>query len=409
MADRLWPGDLMSSRSDSRLREVVGDKAAQLISLYRDLQEIGQSFPGYSVVGVAALDAYYARHDICRVPVELPQLPGALTVPTPALQIAGKFGPHLQRLLADRDGRATVLRSSLLWPTSASHLLPGLDNTHFAPAWPSSGATNVVARLYKAYTTCCLDLAGLPTDLPRRAGFVVMDVVPRPCWQGTAYVLPDNIVVQLARWAGASPALTYHDVRALYELGPLPGRDAKRLIGVLVDLANRQKTAKQGRCLEIEVVIDEDGCPWILQCRPLPANDGIFHTPGRYEGRVHDLRARDRLQTEDLDNLLASCVGHAVVIKLLDDGLLDAFALALRLRRTGMPAPGALLLAAQPGSRSGMPIHLPWLLRRMMPGTMLAVLDDPDITLNGEDWIRLESDGVEVELRPLRGVSPHDS
>jgi hypothetical protein len=51
------------------------------------------------------------------------------------------------------------------------------------------------------------------------------------------------------------------------------------------------------------------------------------------------------------------------------------------------------VLAAAPGSRSGMPSHLPWLLRAVLPSTLLVIADAADVP-DAVTSVELHSDGV---------------
>jgi hypothetical protein len=380
--------DLADLDSPQELRRLVGDKAAEMVELERDVRALGAPFPGYTVVGVRALADFHARTPIDRATLTLPEWPDAMTVPFGLSSQFSGFREVLTELLADREGTATVLRSSMCWLDAKRDRPPGLDSTLVVPSWPPSGPLAFPGNLYKAYATLCHQLHGLPTDTPRDAGLIVMDLLPKLIWQGTAYVRHSEPIVEVAPWGGGGQASRFPDATALLKAGPLARGTAERLCALLVDLA--AKTGAESHCVELEFLIDADDEPLVLQRRSLPGDAGIFHTPGTYRGPVVDLRSCLTSNPEVVDEMLASAAGKAAVLPLLEAGRLDAFTLAWRLRDKGLSAPAALVLVPQPGSRSGMPSHIPWLLREALPGTLLIISDAPaQVTA-----CRLASDGI---------------
>jgi hypothetical protein len=398
MAQRYASAELTRIDDAAALRSTVGDKAAEMVELARDSAALGARFPEFSVIGAATLDRTLADHGVRSVPSDLPDLPNATDVPPFAGEVERLVVPVLREALADRTGEATVLRSSLLWPSAKGHRPPGVDNTLFLASSSLPDQPGIVARLYKAYTTLCLRIANLPTDEVRPAGLIVMDLVPGLRWQGTAYLLDNRTTVEIAGYR-ESHRRSYADLPALRADGLLEPVVMDRLAGLCTDLGAAVGPNPQ-ECVELEFLIDQDGQVWVLQRRVLPAGSGVFHTPGRYAGPMSDLRRVSRADLTAVDAAIDACAGRAAVVAALDDATLDSFALAWRLRATGRPAPAALVLLAGPGSRSGLPIHVPWLLRDALPGTLLVSPPDGDAgLLRDAVAVRLASDGVSATLQ----------
>ncbi len=361
--------------SPRELRSIVGDKAAEMVELARNTRALGAPFVSYSVLGVDALATFYTRAHVDRLPLEQTELPGASTIPSTLSDRLRGFHDVLTEALVDRNGLATVLRSSMRWPGPKGDRPPGLDSTQFIPSWPQAEPLTFPSTLYKAYATLCHRLHDLPTDEPRDAGLIVMDLLPRLAWQGTAYVREGEPIVEIAPWGGGGQAHRFPDSATLREAGPLARRSAERLCAILAELA--AMTGAGTRCVELEFLVDTDDEPLVLQRRTLPGDAGIFHTPGTYEGPAVDLRACDTSDVEHVDEMLAFAAGKAAVLPLLEPRQLDAFTVAWRLHEKGGPSPAALVLVPRPGSRSGMPSHIPWLLRDALPGTLLVIGEAP--------------------------------
>ncbi|GLY26208.1 hypothetical protein [Micromonospora sp. NBRC 101691] len=383
----------------TELRNLVGDKAAEMVELHRDVEHAGGDFPWFAVLGLPMLDDLFTTHGVERGAAELPELPRALDVPAAARSLDGLLTPRLDRVLVDRRGRPTVLRTSLQWPGTVGHRPPGVDNTVVVPSWPPTGEGGALARLYKAYTTFCLAVRGLPVEAPRRAGLIIMDLLPDLRWQGTAYVHGGGLTVELAPYGGGGDPVGYGDAAALRRAGPLGTAGADRLCGLLTDLA-AALSPSPAQCVEFEFLIDTAGRPLVLQRRLLPDGAGLFHSAGQYDGPVVDLRGVTRTTVAEVDVRLGHGSGRAVVVSLLDDVRLDSFTLAWRLRASAMPEPAALVLLARPGSRSGMPTHLSWTLREVFPDTLVLTVLATEAHLPERITAgALRSDGIRATLR----------
>lgn len=388
--------ELAAAQRTSSLSALVGDKAAEIVDLYMDVSAMAEPFPDFSVIGVYAIDEYYARHDVQKVPPVMPELPGAQTVPASAARIGESFSSFGEGVLAKRSGLPTVLRTSLLWPGGSGPRPPGVDNTSMVASWPPP-AVPALASLYKAYTTLYLNLRGLPVDEPRRAGVIVMDPLPDLWWQGTAYV-QDDVIVEIAPWGGGGKAQRYADAAALRQSGLLTRSTVDHLMRLIGDLAAGVENGPE-TCVELEFLINISGRPLIHQRRSLPSGAGIFHTRGEYEGSVVDMRWVRRTELVEARRRLAACSGQMVILPLLDDVLVDAFTVSWWVRKEALPPPCGLVMIAANGSRSGMPIHLPWLLREALPGTLLVSVAQEDANFPAMvKGCRVSSDGVSVSL-----------
>lgn len=369
--------------------------------LYRDVRTLGEDFPDFFVIGTSVLDECYARHCVDAVLAELPELPLAHTVPSAVSRIGTMLAPIFGEFLAERIDRPTSVRTSIVWPDTEASRLPGLDNTLVTKSWTPGTCEVQIAALYKAYTTMCFNLRGIPSSAPRRAGMIVMDLVPNLRWQGTAYHSDDDLIVELARCQSSEIPRIYRSRQELRSSGPLGMYTADRLCDLLTDLALMVPHAPT-QAVEFEFLIDVTDRTLILQRRALPRNAAIFHTPGTYDGAIVDLRRVNRANVVDVDRYIATCEHRAAMVHLLSDTYLDAFTLAWRLQVTGAPPPAAVILVAEPGSRSGMPTHLPWMLREALPETLFVVHQRelraiPDIVTE----CNLNSDGIHADVRYL--------
>lgn len=387
--------DLTSIGSRTELRGLVGDKAAEMVLLCRDVRASGGYFPDFSVIDMAPIDRCHAEIGLHRVPPVSGAAPDVLDTGDAATELGSTAADALAPLLRDRSGKPTVLRTSVLWPDVDSRP-PGVDTSVMRPTWESTeGVSWLVPKLYKAYTTFCRELRGMPVDAPCRAGLIVMDLIEGLRWQGTAYLRDGDIVIEVAPWGGSGEAAVHRGrvPAAVSEL--LGGQVAADLYEALELAASGLPSVDPNAYAEVEFLIQETGRPIVMQRRTLPGGSGIFQSIGEYEGPVTDLRGLGRTE-DDVTAAIAAGAQGAVVVDLLNSASLDGFALAWALTAAQAAPPPAVLLMTGTGSRAGMRTHLPWTLRECWPDTLVVCLTESAPTGSGDH--RLASDGISCRI-----------
>ncbi len=360
----------IADRSVADLDQRFGRKAADLVGLVRDADEHGINVPHFRLVDRELLRTFFGRHGPPAGFV-YDAVPRATDVPPEVLPLGRQFAAFLEDtgVFADRTGRATVLRSSLVRRPGVA-ALPGADITAFLPAWP--GAPEVTGRvathLYKAYTTLCLEHEAATTEQAREAGIVVMERVD---WavQGTAYATAADVVVELGRPDG------YAEVCRSEADAIAAGLLSSEQAGRLFDCVRRLRMdVGPGAMTELEFVIDQGDAVRPVQRRPVPlgsspAGTAVFHSAGTYQGPLVDLRGISRLASRQPAERIGVATDTAVLVPLVDADAHDAFSLAWLARDI---QPAALVLSHGPGAHTGLEAHLRWTLRALFPRTLVV-------------------------------------
>jgi hypothetical protein len=391
--------DLTSVGSRTELRDLIGDKAAEMVLLCRDVRMSGGYFPDFSVIDMEPIDRSHAEIGLRRVPPVSSTAPDVLDTSDGVGPLGISATNALAPLLRDRSGKPTVLRTSVLWP-DMDNRPPGVDTSVMRPEWDSDeGIPWLVPKLYKAYATFCRRFRGIPPEAPCRAGLIVMDLIGGLRWQGTAYLRDRNVVVEIAPWGGSGIARTHVGRVPPAVSRALGNRVAADLYEALELAASGLESGDPTAFTEVEFLVHETGRPIVMQRRTLPGGSGIFQSIGDYQGPVTDLRTLGRTD-DDVTTAIAATGRGAVMVDLLDNASLDSFGLAWALAARQAAPPPAVLLITGPGSRAGMRTHLPWSLRECWPDSLVVCLTESDLagTADRGGEHRLVSDGITCRI-----------
>ncbi len=397
--------DLRDTARDA-LVQLVGTKAADYLECIWTYSDVGAHFPRCDFLSTVFLDELYrdrAAPEVDPVPEAPALLPRHDDVPAAAARLGADAAQALlEQELWPGDMASAFVRTSLVWQGGGRPPFPGIDSR---ATIVDGGArlpllAQMVSELYRAYTTFCFELAGLPVVDARPAGMMFSEVVDAVNMEGVAFIWEDAIRIDAssARWG----PICAQDHRAFVQATMDP--QSARSIGRILDGIREHR--KPGSLLEAEFLIDSSERFHLVQVRQLSDVEApslgrpgmVFHTPGSAAGRVVDLRNVTRHGADTFEVLAeASGPGRILVVRDIHHDVLDGFAVGSAICRGHVPAPDAIILTYGKNSHTGMPTHLRWTLAAALPQLLLLRVPEPEAPTSGA-VVRVETDGVDVQI-----------
>ncbi|MDF3139850.1 MULTISPECIES: hypothetical protein [unclassified Streptomyces] len=385
---------------------LVGEKAAELLSLYNLSSHGGFRVPQFCVLPASVLGEFYRQVD-WDVPLQYEMLPGTRSVPEGVLRKLLPFPSFADAIISEctrRLERPAMLRTSLVQSTRDNGTGYGINSTvlldrdqamaiHRTRVLP-----DLLAGLYKAYTTW--DSWDRHPWTAREAGIVFMDAVPFTCL-GAAYVEVGRVTVEVDAKRPPERHQLVLDRRAPEDdHGVLGRRRRDRLLRACHDIWETRDTGSG--LVEVEFGFGAEDELFIVQTRQLPGDRaGAFHSIGEVTGQVCDLRNLPR-EPGAVHEALSHVGPHSIlVLRRNDPHWFDAFALAWISRLYALPSPPAAvvledrgIVGRDPGFRN----HLAHALMTQRSAPFVAQVT-PGQWPSGAKEVTMTSDGSLLDIR----------